>query len=215
MSRRRSKVYDCWGQPHRSRSVRRNGSRVYLPARLDHPVEVEQMQEDPARTSDARRDHERTAALQALQHSARFTQTEMRTLSALVVDGLSLSEIARAEGCSRQAIVARLVGSTAGHTKGTGCHGDRDLRHPPPRAPAARPPTAPPTGFRSAVPEYDGLIELQRPQSRATTAGTPDHRPPRANSVDEVQTASARSRKLDQRQRGGTMKVKVIALYPF
>lgn len=125
MSRRRStrpadahhtaRVYDCWGQPHRSRSVKRNGSRVYLPARLDHPVEVEQMQEDPARMSDGPSGHERALALQALQHSARFTQTEMRTLSALVVDGLSLSEIARAEGCSRQAIVARLVGSTAGH----------------------------------------------------------------------------------------------------
>ena len=110
-------VYDCWGQAHRSPTVRRNGSRVSLPAPLDCPIYSEQHEEDeddPDPDEGAVPD-QRVLLLQALERSPRFTQVEIRTLHALVVEGLTLTQIARIEGCSRQAVVARLVGSNAGH----------------------------------------------------------------------------------------------------
>ncbi len=108
-------VYDCWGQAHRSPTVRRNGSKVFLPAPHDHPTDPEQREDDDPDTDDGAVPDPRVLLLQALERSSRFTQVEIRTLYALIVEGLTLTQIARIDGCSRQAIVARLVGSNAGH----------------------------------------------------------------------------------------------------
>ena len=59
-------------------------------------------------------DADRADQLSALQSSGRFTATELDTLRGLVLDRLSIGEIAERHGCTRQAVIARLVGNSRG-----------------------------------------------------------------------------------------------------
>lgn len=109
-----SVVRDIYGRQHRSRSFKWNGVRVYVPHHLE-TVEASDSSLTDAAIQDrgselARRD----TILAALIASGRFTPAEIRTLTALA-RGQSLNEIARADGCSRQAVIARLTGNSAGH----------------------------------------------------------------------------------------------------
>ncbi len=57
---------------------------------------------------------DRRERLERMVDSGRFTTTELRTLRCLIVEQLTILEIAARERCTRQAIVARLVGNSKG-----------------------------------------------------------------------------------------------------
>jgi hypothetical protein len=57
----------------------------------------------------------RAASFDALARSGWFTQTELATIRALAFQGLTLTQYARLERCSRQAVCARLYGNSRGH----------------------------------------------------------------------------------------------------
>ena len=57
---------------------------------------------------------EREQALATLQSSGRFTAIELAALRSLIVDRLTIAEIAERHGCTRQAVIARLVGNSRG-----------------------------------------------------------------------------------------------------
>ena len=103
LSYRLSSAYDCWG--HR-RSLRRgiqHGIWFLDPTGIDEPPALD-TQIDTSSTREQR--------LADLQSSGRFSANEIATLSALIVERVRIAEIAQRDGCSRQAVVARLVGNS-------------------------------------------------------------------------------------------------------
>lgn len=105
LSYRLSAAYDCWGNRRSLRRGVRNGIWFLDSRGLDEPV----ADETPADVAWCRK-HK----LAALRSSGRFTAVELATLDALIVERLTIAEIADHHGCSRQAILARLVGNSRG-----------------------------------------------------------------------------------------------------
>jgi len=102
---RLSSAYDCWGQRRTLRRGTQNSIWFIDGSGLDVPsVETEPADQDDARTD----------RLAVLESSGRFTTTELETLQALVLERLTINEIAERHGCSRQAVLARLVGNSRG-----------------------------------------------------------------------------------------------------
>lgn len=97
-------AHDCWGHRRAVRHGVRNGIWFLDPTGLDEPAA------EPAYAPTCNRE-ERLAEFVA---SGRFTCTELATLRALVVERLTIDEIAQRDGCSRQAVLARLVGNSRG-----------------------------------------------------------------------------------------------------
>lgn len=56
----------------------------------------------------------RARLLDVMRASGLFSAVEIDTIHALAVERLTLAEIATRDGCSRQAVVARLVGNSKG-----------------------------------------------------------------------------------------------------
>jgi hypothetical protein len=103
-----SAAADAWGQVRPVRSSRQNGLWRIDATQFDQPL-AEADDDQP----DLRR-NDRISALQHLEQSGRLTTREAATLRRLVVEGASFADIAAADGCSRQAVVARLVGNSLG-----------------------------------------------------------------------------------------------------
>lgn len=101
---RLSAAYDCWGHRRAIRHGSRNGIWFLDPRGLD----------DPQATAADAPTYNREQKLAELAVSGRFTPTELATLHALVVEHLTIDDIARRDGCSRQAVVARLTGNSRG-----------------------------------------------------------------------------------------------------
>jgi hypothetical protein len=102
---RLARVADCWGRPRAIRVGSRHGVWFLDPGDVDVPRIEREPEGD---------DRDRAMALAAMDASGRFTPTEVRTLRALILDGLTIDEIAQRDGCSRQAVMARLVGNSRG-----------------------------------------------------------------------------------------------------
>lgn len=102
---RLSSAYDCWGNRRSLRRGTQNGIWFIDASRIDEPV----VDAPPAEDGTAR-----VRRLAEFQSSGRFTALELATLHALIVDRLSIGEIAEHHGCSRQAVLARLVGNSRG-----------------------------------------------------------------------------------------------------
>ena len=101
---RLASAHDCWGHRRSLRWGTRHGIWFLDATGLD-----EQPPDDiPVSTSS--REHR----LAELASSGRFTPIELATLHALIVDRLTINEIAHRDGCSRQAVLARLVGNSKG-----------------------------------------------------------------------------------------------------
>lgn len=98
-------AYDCWGHRRALKHGVRNGIWFLDPIGLG-----ERLPEEAA--ADTVSDRERKLA--AFAASARFTPTEIATLRALVVERLTINQVAQRDGCSRQAVLARLVGNSRG-----------------------------------------------------------------------------------------------------
>lgn len=103
LSYRLSSAYDCWGNRRAVRRGARNGVWYLDPTGVD---------ECPAREAPIDRGAERTRQLADLEASGCFTPVERTTLRALVVEGLTIAEIAARDGCTRQAVLARLLGNS-------------------------------------------------------------------------------------------------------
>jgi len=102
---RLSSAYDCWGNRRSLRRGTQNGIWFIDASRIDEPaVDAPPAEDDAARVR----------RLAEFQSSGRFTAVELATLHALIVDRLSIGEIADQHGCSRQAVLARLVGNSRG-----------------------------------------------------------------------------------------------------
>ncbi len=97
-------AYDCWGRRRTVRRGSRNGVWFLDPTGLDQPA----VEETHASTCN------REEKLAEFCASGRFTRTQLATLRALVVDRMTIDDIARRDGCSRQAVLARLVGNSRG-----------------------------------------------------------------------------------------------------
>lgn len=97
-------AYDCWGHRRPLRHGVRNGIWFLDATELDLPPG------DAAQAPAC--DREQTLA--ALAATGRFTPTELATLHALVVEHLTIDDIAQRAGCTRQAVMARLVGNSRG-----------------------------------------------------------------------------------------------------
>jgi hypothetical protein len=97
-------AYDCWGQRRAVRHGVRNGIWFLDPTALD----------EPAGKSDDAPVCNREERLAQFEASGCFTRTELSTLRALVVERLTIDEIAARDGCSRQAVLARLAGNSRG-----------------------------------------------------------------------------------------------------
>ena len=98
-------AHDCWGRRRPVYSFRQHGLWHIAAPGFEIPLDDDEPGES---TPDRRR---RLAALEA---TGGLTPTQLATVRALALDGLTLSEVAAREGCSRQAIVARLVGNSKG-----------------------------------------------------------------------------------------------------
>lgn len=102
---RLSAAYDCWGHRRSLRRGTQNGIWFIDATGIDLPdIETAPVDNDAARAD----------RLTAFQSSGRFTATELETLQALVLDRLTIAEIAERHGCSRQAVLARLIGNSRG-----------------------------------------------------------------------------------------------------
>jgi len=105
LSFRLSSAYDCWGiRRHLHRGVQNGiwfidarGFDEQQPIALDHPDELSHRQQH----------------LDVCRRSGRFSPTELATLDALIA-GRTIAEIAERDGCSRQAVMARLLGNSRG-----------------------------------------------------------------------------------------------------
>lgn len=104
---RLSAAADCWGRRRSLRRGIRNGVWFIDGAALDEPEPADQTEAEPHNA-------DRHAALRRLTASGAFTPIEIATLHALVVERLSISEIAARDRCSRQAVMARLTGNSRG-----------------------------------------------------------------------------------------------------
>ncbi len=97
-------AYDCWGRRRDLRCGTRNGIWFIDPTALnEEPLNPREV------TTPTREDR-----LREFFASGRFTAIEIATLHALVVERLTIAEIAERDGCSRQAVVARLLGNSRG-----------------------------------------------------------------------------------------------------
>lgn len=101
---RLASTHDCWGHRRSLRWGTRHGIWFLDATGLDEPPP----DEAPVSTSS------REQGLATLASSGRFTAIEVATLHALIVDHLTINEIASRDGCSRQAVLARLVGNSRG-----------------------------------------------------------------------------------------------------
>ena len=99
---RLASAHDCWGHRRTLRWGTRNGIWFLDATGLDEPPS-----DDTSVPTDSREQR-----LAELASSGRFTAIELSTLTALIVDRLTIGEIAGRDGCSRQAVVARLVGNS-------------------------------------------------------------------------------------------------------
>lgn len=98
-------AYDCWGSRRAVRRASHNGLWLVDTGNLDEPAADDH-------TPDTNSARERL--LQVFVASGRFTQKELATLRALVLERSTLDEIAERDGCSRQAVMARLAGNSRG-----------------------------------------------------------------------------------------------------
>jgi len=131
---RLSSAYDCWGNRRSLRRGTQNGIWFIDASRIDEPVVDAPPAEDGAA---------RVRRLAEFQSSGRFTAIELATLHALIVDRLSIGEIAEQHGCScagRLKLVAQIQ---------EGAVIRRILRHLglPDVVPEMRPSRAPPLPF--------------------------------------------------------------------
>lgn len=102
---RLSSAYDCWGHRRWLRRGTQNGIWFLDASSIDEPpVEAQPVDSGAARVR----------GLAEFRSSGRFTAIELATLHALIVERLSIGEIAERHGCSRQAVLARLVGNSRG-----------------------------------------------------------------------------------------------------
>ena len=102
---RLSSAYDCWGSRRSLRRGTQNGLWFIDVSGIDEPgVDAPPVDHDAARLR----------GLEEFQSSGRFTAIELATLHALIVERSSIGEIAEQHGCSRQAVLARLVGNSRG-----------------------------------------------------------------------------------------------------
>ncbi|MFA5910307.1 MAG: hypothetical protein WC815_16115 [Vicinamibacterales bacterium] len=105
LSYRLSAAYDCWGNRRSLRRGTRNGIWFIDASAIDQPAtEAQPVDPDPARER----------GLRELQSSGRFTTLELATLHSLIIERATIAEIAERHGCSRQAVIARLVGNSRG-----------------------------------------------------------------------------------------------------
>lgn len=104
LSYRLAAAYDCWGHRRPLRCGSRGGIWFIDAGTLGEPCADEPLAPDTTRV-------ERLAGLVG---SGRFTPTEISTLEALVTQRLTLEEIAERDGCTRQAVIARLAGNSRG-----------------------------------------------------------------------------------------------------
>lgn len=88
--------------------VKHNGRHIISasPAHRDDPTN------DDTAPADADHGLPRHDRLHLLATSGRFSATEVRTLYLLAVERLTVAQVASIERCTRQAIVARLVGNS-------------------------------------------------------------------------------------------------------
>lgn len=100
-------AYDCWGNRRPLRTSRRHGLWAVDAVGFDLA--------DPEPAPD-RADAEacRRRAFRAFTESRRFTARELATIDALAFGNLTITELARREGCTRQAIMARIMGNSRG-----------------------------------------------------------------------------------------------------
>jgi len=78
------------------------------PSHHDEPANADAASD----AADADNSPERRHRLHLLATSGRFSVTEVRTLYLLAVEQLTVAQVAALERCTRQAIVARLVGNS-------------------------------------------------------------------------------------------------------
>lgn len=104
LSYRLSAVHDCWGNRRQVRCGTQSGTWFLDASCLTQAAPLDDGGDDPALA--------RQQKLTEFQQSGRFSPTELATLHALVVERLTIAEIAERDGCSRQAVMARLVGNS-------------------------------------------------------------------------------------------------------
>jgi len=102
---RLSVAYDCWGNLRTLRRGTQNGIWFIDATTIDRP-DTESVPDD--------RDAARARGLDALRSSGHFTPLELATLHDLIIERSTIAEIAERHGCSRQAVLARLVGNSRG-----------------------------------------------------------------------------------------------------
>lgn len=100
---RRAVAHDCWGNRRALRCGVRNHVWFIDATSFDELPVIEQP-EDPTPG--------RLSMLDDFAAAGCFTPIELATLHALAVERLTLTEIARRDGCSRQAVLARLIGNS-------------------------------------------------------------------------------------------------------
>lgn len=105
LSYRLSSAYDYWGHRRSLRRGTRNGIWFLDATAIDEPLNPEP-QADPLESMQDQ--------LAELRSSVHFTPIELATLDALVVERMTIAEIAQRDGCSRQAVLARIVGNSRG-----------------------------------------------------------------------------------------------------
>lgn len=105
LSYRLSAAYDCWGSRRSLRRGSQHGIWFLDPVGLDEPA---------AEPAPAYSDGYRQRRLEEFRSSGQFTEIELATLEALVMEHLTIEEIAGRSGCSRQAVMARLIGNSRG-----------------------------------------------------------------------------------------------------
>jgi hypothetical protein len=105
LSYRLSAAYDCWGHRRTLRRGTHNG--IWF-------LDTTEIAEPPIRHHDNDSNTARAQRLLEFHASGQFSATELATLHALVVERLTIAEIAARDGCTRQAVMARLVGNSRG-----------------------------------------------------------------------------------------------------
>ncbi len=96
---------DCWGRRRSLKSGTRNGIWFVTSGEFDQPLQDDAIA-DPA--------EDRAEILQRFIDSGVFTTTEIATLQALAIERLTVAELAERDGCTRQAVMARLAGNSRG-----------------------------------------------------------------------------------------------------
>jgi predicted DNA-binding protein (UPF0251 family) len=105
LSYRLASAYDCWGNRRALRCGKTHGIWFVSPIGFDEqPSPIPVVDPTPARAQ----------TLARFTASGRFTVVELETLRALMVERLTVDDIARRDGCSRQAVLARVVGNSRG-----------------------------------------------------------------------------------------------------